>query len=72
MAANTKNYTDQGGEVTHIGGALVIEGDGKLMLGDVELKQAEAVAEAAGSAPTAAEFKALIDALKAAGLMAAE
>ena len=30
------------------------------------------VAEAAGANPTAAEFKALLDALKAAGLMAAE
>ena len=29
------------------------------------------VAEAAGSSPTAAEFKALLDALKAAGIMSA-
>lgn len=35
------------------------------------VKQAENVAEAAGSAPTAAEFKALLDALIAAGIMAA-
>lgn len=34
------------------------------------VKQAAAVAEAAGDAPTAAEFKALLDALKAAGIMA--
>lgn len=65
--ANVKNYTDQGGNVTHIGGTLVVEGT--LKLGDAEFKQAEAVAEAAGSAPTAAEFKALLDSLKAAGLM---
>lgn len=42
----------------------------KTALGGV--KMATKVAEAAGSAPTAAEFKALIDALVAAGIMAAE
>ena len=36
------------------------------------VKQAAIVAEAAGAAPTAAEFKALLDALKTAGIMAAE
>lgn len=36
------------------------------------VKQAEAVAEAEADAPTAEEFKALLDALKAAGIMAAE
>lgn len=34
------------------------------------VKQAAAVSEAAGEAPTAAEFKALLDALKDAGIMA--
>ena len=33
------------------------------------VKMAAKVSEAAGDAPTAAEFKALLDALKAAGLM---
>ena len=33
------------------------------------VKMAAKVDEAAGSAPTAAEFKALLDALKAAGIM---
>lgn len=33
------------------------------------VKMAAKVSEAAGSAPTAAEFKALLDALKAAGIM---
>lgn len=75
---NTKNYTEQGGEKTHIGGELVVESGGeivvksggKLKFGSTEFKQAAAVADAAGSAPTAAEFKALLDALQAAGLMA--
>jgi hypothetical protein len=35
------------------------------------VKQAAKVSEAAGDSPTAAEFKALLDALKAAGIMAA-
>ena len=34
------------------------------------VKMAAAVAEAAGDNPTAAEFKALLDALKTAGIMA--
>lgn len=131
MSYNVKNYTEQGGEKTVIGGELVI--DGKITVTDggevagitgvagaatanalggikaaasaagdtVEVKidaassklyvptypvlpeeaivevagivkQATNVAEAAGEAPTAAEFKALLDALIAAGIMAAE
>ena len=68
--ANVKNYTEQGGEKTHIGGELIIEAGGKLKLGGAEVKQAEVVAEAAGDTVTKAEFKALLDALKSAGLMA--
>ena len=30
MSYNTKNYTEQGGDVTHIGGKLVFEGDGSI------------------------------------------
>ncbi len=70
MAANVKNYTDQGGDKTHIGGEIIIETGGKLKIGAAEIKQAALVAEAAGANPTAAEFKALLDALKTAGLMA--
>lgn len=64
MSYNTPNYTEQGGETTVIGGKLIYKG--------VEMKRAANVAEAAGATPTAAEFKALLDALKAAGLMATE
>ena len=64
MAYNVKNYTEQGGEKTVIGGSLIYKG--------VEIKRMTKVAEAAGATPTAAEFKALLDALIAAGLMAAE
>lgn len=68
--ANVKNYTEQGGEKTHIGGELIVEAGGKLKLGETELKQGVAVADAAGDAPTAAEFKALLDSLRAAGVIA--
>lgn len=67
----TKNYTEQGGERTVIGGELVIAEGGKLKLGDAELKQAENVPGAAGSTVTKAEFAALLDSLIAAGIMAA-
>lgn len=108
MSYNTKNYTEQGGEKTVIGGTLEVK-DGATVTGitgvtaaatasaiggikaatkgagdTVEAKidgttsklyvptypKAALVAEAAGDAPTKAEFKALLDALKAAGLMA--
>ena len=67
--ANVLNYTEQGGATTHIGGELIVEDGGKIKFGATEFKQADNVAEAAGANPTAAEFKALIDALKAAGIM---
>lgn len=70
MAANTKNYSDQGGDTMRIGGRLIVESGGKLLLGSTELKQASAVADAAGTNVTAAEFKALLDALRAAGIIA--
>ena len=114
MSYNAKNYTEQGGEKTVIGGTLEIgEGasvkgittativdaltsddagkalsakQGKALKTAVDAKytaadataaaaglvrQATNVPEAAGAAPTAAEFKALLDALIASGAMAA-
>lgn len=56
----------QGGEELIIDGKLTVA-EGAELDG---FPKAACVAEAAGSAPTAAEFKALLDALKAAGLMA--
>lgn len=69
--ANVPNYMEQGGETLHIGGNLVIDSGGKLKFGSTEFKQCEAVAKAASTAPTKAEFDALIDALTAAGIMKA-
>ena len=47
-----------------------VEVTGNLKVSGAEMKQGEAVADAAGSAPTAAEFKALLDSLRAAGIIA--
>lgn len=75
MPYNTKNYTEQGGDKTVIGGTLEIATGGSITglaattsaAGIV--KMSAKVAEAAGANPTAAEYKALLDALKAAGIM---
>lgn len=64
MSYNAKNYTAQGGEETVIGGKLIYKG--------VEIKRMTNVADAAGANPTKAEYNALLAALIAAGLMAAE
>ena len=56
-AANTKGGVKIGANLEMTGEVLTV-------------KKAALVAEAAGEAPTAAEFKALLDALKTAGLMA--
>ena len=115
MSYNTKNYTEQGGEKTVIGGTLEIAAGGSVTgmttativdaltsddaakalsakqgkalkaLVDAKYTAANATAAAAGlvrqaapveeatkEAPTAAQFNALLDALKAAGIMATE
>lgn len=74
-----KNYMTDGGNETVIGGKLTIKPGAKVdglptpghatttVYGSV--KKASKVADAAGEAPTAAEFNALLAALKSAGLM---
>ena len=76
-----KNRSVQGGDVLEIGGEIKLLPGAKVegLPADAApaattaargtVKMAAKVAEAAGSAPTAAEFKALLDALKAAGIM---
>lgn len=71
---NSPNYFEQGT------GALVLGGTVKIPAGATGavasttaaglVKQGVAVADAAGSAPTAAEFKALLDSLRNAGVIA--
>ena len=68
---NTKNYTEQGGDVTHIGGKLIIE-DGAVIEGldAASFNQAAAVADATNDAVTT--VNALLASLRAAGILDAE
>lgn len=70
MSYNCKNYTEQGGAVTHIGGELIIE-KGAKVTGLPSLDN-----QAASTATTVAALKddlnTLIEGLKAKGYMAAD
>ena len=72
--ANVKNYTEQGGEKTVIGGQIEIAEGGKLTFGEVELKPCELVADSTASTVAGAviDLNNLITQLKAAGLMKTE
>ena len=78
---NAKNYTEQGGDVTHFGGKVVFEEDctieglnSKLPAASPTakglVKQGASVADAAGEAPTALEYNALLASLRDAGVLA--
>ncbi len=66
-----KNYTEQGGDKTVIGGQLEIGVDGKLTFDEVELKPANLVADSTAStvAGVVSDLNGLIAELKSAGLM---
>lgn len=72
--SNVKNYTEQGGEATVIGGTLNIASGGKLTFAGTELKPAAAQADSVAStiAGLVVDFNALLAKLRAAGLMASE
>ena len=67
---NCKNYTEQGGEVTHIGGKLIIE-EGAEIRGLPSLDN-QAASTAATVAALKDDLNALLEGLKAAGYMAAD
>ena len=72
---NAKNYTEQGGEVTHIGGKLVIEEGGSvegLPSSAFTPAEAQADSEATTIAALKDDFNGLLAKLKAAGLMETE
>jgi len=70
MSYNTKNYTEQGGEKTVIGGELVIE-EGATVTGLPVLEnQPASTADTVEALVT--DFNALLAKLKAAGLMTAD
>ncbi len=72
--SNVKNYTQQGGEKTVIGGVIEIAAGGKLTFTGIELKPAGVQADSTAStiADLLVDFNALLAKLKAAGLMASE
>lgn len=71
---NAKNYTEQGGEKTVIGGVLEVTEDGTLLLGEQEIavmgSQADSTADNVSDLKD--DLNALLAKLRAAGLMADE
>ena len=74
MGYNTKNYTEQGGDKTVIGGELAVTAEGKVTFNGTQLKRAAVQADstAVDVADLAADFNALLSKLKTAGLMESE
>jgi hypothetical protein len=72
--SNVKNYIEQGGDKTVIGGTLEITVGGKLTFDGDELKPAETQADSTATtiADLKGDFNALLAKLKAAGVMASE
>ena len=74
---NAKNYTEQGGDVTHIGGKLIIEEGASVEglpfpSGSITPAANQADSEATTIAALKDDFNALLIKLKTAGLMAAD
>ena len=67
MSYNTKNFTEQGGEKTVIGGTLEIK-DGAVVTG-LPVLDSQAASTAATVEDLVTDFNALLTKLKAAGLM---
>ena len=74
MGYNTKNYIEQGGEKTVIGGELAVTAEGKITFDGTQLKPAvlQADSTAVDVADLVADFNALLLKLKTAGLMESE
>ena len=70
MSYNAKNYTEQGGEVTHIGGQLIFEEGASVEGLPCAENQADSTASTVAGLVT--DFNGLLTKLKAAGLMAAD
>ena len=71
---NAKNYTEQGGDVTHVGGRLVFEEGASVEGLPSSFTPAENQADSAATsiATLKEDFNALLAKLKVAGLMAAD
>lgn len=71
MSYNAKNYTEQGGERTVIGGELIIAETGQLSFNGIVINPADTQPQSSAADLTAliADFNALLTKLKIAGLM---
>lgn len=71
---NAKNYTEQGGEITHIGGKLVFDEGGSVegLPSSFTPAENQAASEATTVAALKEDFNSLLTKLKAAGLMTAD
>jgi hypothetical protein len=74
MGYNTRNYTEQGGDKTVIGGELSVTAEGKVTFNGTQLKPAalQVDSTAVDVADLVADFNALLLKLKSAGLMESE
>jgi len=74
MTYNTKNYTEQGGDKTVIGGEIAVTAEGKVTFDGTELKPAALQADSTATEITelVTDFNALLLKLKTAGLMESE
>lgn len=74
MAYNVKNYTELGGEVTHIGGKLIFDEGASVEGLPLSFTPAENQVESDATTVAAlkADFNALLSKLKAARIMAAD
>lgn len=76
MDYNAKNYTEQGGDVTHFGGRVVFENgcqiEGLPEAPTVPVAGNQAESEATTVATLKDDFNSLLSKLKASGLMAAD
>ena len=70
MSYNTKNYTEQGGDKTVIGGTLEIKQEASVT--GLPIAENQADSTATDVAGLASDFNALLAKLKAAGLMVAD
>ena len=69
---NAKNYTEQGGDVAHIGGTLIVEKEASVegLLTTPAANQADSTAGTVANLKE--DFNALLGKLKSAGLMEAD
>lgn len=74
MSHNTKNYTEQGGDKTVIGGELSITAEGNLTFDGSEVSPAafQANSVATDVEGVVADFNSLLSKLKSSGLMRSE